>query len=168
VQRFTNHTRCRLDVIATSVAEVAQSAGGWLFDRAMAGWEITVLVDELRESPLPLQILGAEVVDLDATAQRAGGRRARPAALAVAADLYGGNSRIQQSTRSAVESGRIEVTMWGKTHSVETICTGYLEYRPSVAARAFKARALAAAGLPADAHPTVELYRNGLAALPRP
>ncbi|MBV8789682.1 MAG: hypothetical protein JOZ00_23760, partial [Mycobacterium sp.] len=30
--------RYRLDVVAASAADVVQSAGGWLYDRAMAGW----------------------------------------------------------------------------------------------------------------------------------
>lgn len=34
----------RLDVIATDVADVVRSAGGWLYDRVGAGWEVNVLV----------------------------------------------------------------------------------------------------------------------------
>jgi len=30
--------RYRLDVVAADVADVVRFAGGWLFDRAMAGW----------------------------------------------------------------------------------------------------------------------------------
>ncbi|ETB36586.1 hypothetical protein O977_01065, partial [Mycobacterium avium subsp. paratuberculosis 10-5975] len=36
--------RYRLDVVAASTVDVVQSAGGWLYDRAMAGWEVTVLL----------------------------------------------------------------------------------------------------------------------------
>src|ERR1700739_2914666 len=36
--------RYRLDVVAASAADVVQSAGGWLYDRAMAGWEVAVLL----------------------------------------------------------------------------------------------------------------------------
>ena len=33
--------RYRLDVVAAGVADVVRFAGGWLFDRAMAGWDVT-------------------------------------------------------------------------------------------------------------------------------
>src|SRR6201999_4509172 len=36
--------RYRLDVVAADVADVVKFAGGWLFDRAMAGWDVTVLL----------------------------------------------------------------------------------------------------------------------------
>ncbi|WP_343575423.1 hypothetical protein [Mycobacterium sp.] len=49
--------RYRLDVVAADVADVVTFAGGWLFDRAMAGWDVTVLVaDHVDERPL--RILG--------------------------------------------------------------------------------------------------------------
>lgn len=32
----------QLDVTALDVADAARAAGGWLFDRAMAGWDVTV------------------------------------------------------------------------------------------------------------------------------
>lgn len=38
--------RYRLDVVAASAVDVVQSAGGWLYDRAMAGWEVTVLLPQ--------------------------------------------------------------------------------------------------------------------------
>ena len=38
--------RYRLDVIAASVLDVVEAAGGLLFDRRMAGWDVTVLVPE--------------------------------------------------------------------------------------------------------------------------
>ena len=45
--------RYRLDVVAADVADVVKFAGGWLFDRAMAGWDVTVLlVDHPDERPL--------------------------------------------------------------------------------------------------------------------
>ena len=36
--------RYRLDVVAPSVPEVVKFAGGWLVDRVMAGWDVTVLI----------------------------------------------------------------------------------------------------------------------------
>src|ERR1700688_3322744 len=51
--------RPRLAVLAPSVVEVVRSAGGWLFDRAMAGWNVTVITSDHSDSR-PLQILGAD------------------------------------------------------------------------------------------------------------
>jgi hypothetical protein len=151
--------RYRLDVIAPSVVEVVQSAGGWLFDRAMAGWDVTVLVDGTGYDPLPLQILGAEVLDLEAAVDM--DSRPRPDALAVAADVYGRDSRVQQGVRMALDSGRTEVTLWGQAWPAELDRTGSVEHRLSVAARAFKARALAAAALPVEGISGVEVFRSG-------
>jgi len=55
--------RYRLDVVGGSAVDVVQSAGGWLYDRAMAGWEVTVLLPHCGDSR-PLRILGVRVSDL--------------------------------------------------------------------------------------------------------
>ena len=51
--------RYRLDVVAPSVPEVVRFAGGWLVDRVMAGWDVTVLIDT-NEDLRPLEILGVD------------------------------------------------------------------------------------------------------------
>lgn len=43
----TNSTgpgRYLLDVTASDIADLVRSAGGWLFDRSMAGWEFNVVI----------------------------------------------------------------------------------------------------------------------------
>ncbi len=57
--------RYRLDVVATSAVDVVQSAGGWLYDRVMAGWEVTVLLPRGCDTR-SLRILGVAVSDLQA------------------------------------------------------------------------------------------------------
>ena len=70
--------RYRLDVVAADVADVVKFAGGWLFDRAMAGWDVTVLVAD-HPDERPLQILGVQIVDLEYALATAGdGRLLRP------------------------------------------------------------------------------------------
>src|SRR6516165_12059597 len=61
--------RHRLDVIAPTVAGVVRYTGGWLFDRVMAGWDVTVHVAD-HTDPQPLRILGARVLDLEGTLAR--------------------------------------------------------------------------------------------------
>jgi hypothetical protein len=56
--------RYELNVVASTTADVVQSAGGWLCDRARAGWDVKVLVADGGD-PRPLMILGATALDLD-------------------------------------------------------------------------------------------------------
>lgn len=86
-------TMYQLDVLGVDATDVVRSAGGWLFDRVMAGWDVQVTLTRACDVR-PLQILGLRI----------GECRDDPVALAVAGELSG-------------------------------------------AARAFKAQALAAAGL---------------------
>jgi hypothetical protein len=43
---------------------VVTRAGGWLFDRVMGGWDVTVFVADPADVR-PLQILGTQTLDLD-------------------------------------------------------------------------------------------------------
>ena len=36
--------RYRLDVVAPTVLDAVRFAGGWVYDRVMAGWDVTVLI----------------------------------------------------------------------------------------------------------------------------
>src|SRR3984885_16045374 len=54
----------RLDVVGVSPADVVRSAGGWLYDRVRAGWQVAVLLPPHSDTR-PLQILGVYVADLD-------------------------------------------------------------------------------------------------------
>jgi hypothetical protein len=157
--------RYRLDVVAPSVAEVVRAAGGWMFDRVMAGWDVRVLVDPARSDAADdraLQILGADTGDLE-SALLTGPRGTHPHALAVAADLYGQDARIRAGVQQALDSGHTEVTLWGESWPAEldSNSVGSVQHRLSVAARAFKAQALAALDCP-DVHlGRTELFRSG-------
>jgi hypothetical protein len=157
--------RYRLDVVAASVADVVRFAGGWLFDRAMAGWDVSVLVAD-HPDDRPLQILGAQIVDLeDALASMES--RPRPQALAAAADLFGCDSRVRQGVLQALDHGVTEVTLWGETWPDELDDTvGLVQHRLSMAATIFKAQALAAAAVPHGSVGDIETFRSGLLACP--
>ncbi len=78
--------RYRLDVVAPTVLDAVRYAGGWIYDRVMAGWDVTVLVgnqDDLR----PLHILGAQTLDLESVLEE-WEDRPHPQTVAVAADLF--------------------------------------------------------------------------------
>ena len=161
--------RYRLDVVATSVADVVKFAGGWLFDRAMAGWDVTVLVADHPDGR-PLQILGAQTLDLE-YALAAVGERPRPQALAAAADLFGCDPRIRRGVLQALDHGVTEVALWGQTWPSElNDSCGLVHHRLSAAARVFKAQALAAtpAGEAWDAPQigATETFRSGIMTCP--
>lgn len=157
--------RYRLDVVAATVVDVVRFAGGWLFDRSMAGWDVSVLVAD-HPDDRPLQILGARVVDLE-DALAAAQSRPRPQALAAAADLFGCDSRVRQGVLQALDHGVTEVTLWGENWPAELDdSVGLVQHRLSMAARTFKAQALAAAALPQVSIGHVETFRSGLLAWP--
>jgi hypothetical protein len=165
--------RYRLDVVAASVVDVVRFAGGWIFDRAMAGWDVTVLLID-HPDDRPLQILGAQTLDLeDALSAIDSGieTRPRPQALAAAADLFGCDPRVRQGVLQALDHGVTEVTLWGETWPVELDeSVGLVQHRLSAAAQTFKAQALAAAlnvgGAPQGSIGHTETFRSGLLACP--
>jgi hypothetical protein len=156
--------RYRLDVVAPTVSDAVRFAGGWIYDRVMAGWDVTVLVDgddDLR----PLQILGAETLKLDSVLAD-WEDRPHPQTVAVAADLIDRDPRVLAHVRDALDAGTTEVTLWGEEvpaeigHSVDSA-----EHHLSAAAQAFKSLALAATGDSADASVgATESFRCGMMA----
>lgn len=155
--------RYRLDVVASSVVDVVKFAGGWLFDRSMAGWDVTVLLTD-RPDDRPLQILGAKTLDLE-EALASVGTRPRPQALAAAADLLGSDPRVRAGVLQALDHGVTEVTLWGKTWPAELDdSVGRVEHRLTSAAQIFKAQALAAAASRVRSVDPVESFRSGLMA----
>jgi hypothetical protein len=94
----------RLDVVASSPADVVGSVGGWLYDRVRAGWDVYVLLPQRCDSR-PLQILGIQVADLDWQILSA---RTEYAArgLAVSADMFASDARIRQEVFTGWTAGR--------------------------------------------------------------
>ena len=155
--------RYRLDVVASNVVDVVNFAGGWLFDRAMAGWDVTVLLTD-HPDDRPLHILGAKTLDLE-SALASVETRPRPQALAAAADLLGSDPRVRAGVLQALDHGVTEVTLWGKTWPAELDdSVGRVQHQLSTAAQMFKAKALAAAALRVSSIDPVESFRSGLMA----
>ncbi|OBJ08704.1 hypothetical protein A5659_17720 [Mycobacterium sp. 1165196.3] len=160
--------RYRLDVVATTAVDVVRFAGGWIFDRSMAGWDVTVLLMDLADHPddRPLQIIGAQVLDLE-EALASVHSRPRPQALAAAADLFGCDARVRQGVLRALDQGAMEVTLWGEDWPSELDdSVGLVQHQLSMAAQTFKAQALAAAAVPHAPVGHVETFRSGLLAWP--
>jgi hypothetical protein len=156
--------RYRLDVVAPTVVDAVRCAGGWIYDRVMAGWDVTVLIasqDDLR----PLHILGAQALDLQSVLDE-WEHRPHPQTVAVAADLFDRDPRVLQHVRNALEQGATEVTLWGEHLPAELDdSVDSAAHHLSAAARAFKSRALAAANDPgADTVAASETFRCGMMA----
>jgi hypothetical protein len=139
-------------------------AGGWIYDRVMAGWDVTVLLDNDRDLRA-LQILGAETLDLESVLA-AWEERPHPQTVAVAAEFFERDPRVLAHVRKALDQGATEVTLWGECvpaeldHDVDSAA-----HHLSAAARAFKARALAAANaLGTGSVASTETFRCGMLA----
>ena len=141
--------RYRLDVVAASTADVVQSAGGWLYDRVMAGWEVTVLLPHSCDSR-SLRILGVRTSELDAEFDLMGtGSTSR--SLAVSAEAFTADARVRDKVLESLDNGLTEVALWGDGFplGVNRAMTR-AQHVLSAAARTFKGYALAAAGIPCN------------------
>jgi hypothetical protein len=150
----------QLNVVGSTVADVVASAGGWVFDRAMAGWEVNVLVAE-PDVARPVEILGARCFELD-SALRSMRNGPHPHALAVATDVFDGDERVRQAVFTALRRGSTEISFWGPDSPVSidrTVCL--VEHPLTAAAKAFKAQALAAVAAPAATGPTETFFTGG-------
>jgi hypothetical protein len=154
--------RYQLNVIASTTVDVLQSAGGWLCDRARAGWDVNVLVADGGD-PRPLAILGAAALDLDDGFLSMVKRASRVGALAVSADLLVADARVREDILRALKRGLTEVIVWGRQWPVELgRQADPVPHRVSPAARAFKSHALVAADVSTDSvSPTETLFRVG-------
>jgi hypothetical protein len=147
----------QLDVTACDVVDLVRSAGGWLFDRSMAGWNVHVITTGGHD-PLPLRILGVNagprIEDDDTTAP------ARAQALAASADAVCADHELRTNVLRAMKRGIGDVLIWGDSWP-EGIERGVdlVEHELSAAARAFKGHALAALGL-SDAVAATEAFRG--------
>src|ERR1700737_1030554 len=90
--------RFQLNVIATDVADVVQSVGGWLFDRSMAGWDVNVLLAN-HDDTRPLRILGVRTFELHPALLSIGSGAERAVGVAIAADLLGTDEYIDAAIR---------------------------------------------------------------------
>jgi hypothetical protein len=149
--------RYRLVIVASSMLDAVRHTGGLLFDRVMAGWDVVVLLEDY-SNLRPLQILGAETVDL-ASGLEWQGRGIHPQAVAVAADLFERDTRIRDGFVENLDRGETELTLWGDTPTDIDQRIDVVQHRLSLAARAFKAHALAAAAAPVAVDP-FETYRS--------
>jgi hypothetical protein len=137
-----------------------QQAGGWLFDQVMAGWDVTVISVDGGD-PRPLRILGVRACVLD-TALAVPVFGACLQAVALRSDLYHADARVRRLVLNAAEAGGTEIRLWGDLWPADFADgADSVSHRLSLAARAFKAQAMAAADLSGEPTADTELFRRG-------
>ncbi len=142
-QRTPRPTHYQLDVVGAHAADVVSAAGGWLFDRVMAGWDVRVAVADTGDLAA-LTILGVQPVALTTVC----GGTGAPTALAVAGPLCAAVDQVRETLAASVRSARAEVTVWGDLRLPSVGRAGSeVRHELSAAARVFKAQAAVAAGL---------------------
>lgn len=157
----TTPTRYRLDVIAADVADVISSAGGWLFDRAMSGWDVTLFVADPANMRSP-QILGVKTHPLELSGDPVPGPP-HTHALAVSAGMLNAEPCVRDMVTAALDRGIAEIALWGDTWPPEFHHRArQVRHRLSGAARVFKEHALRAAGLPGGRISGTEVFRGGV------
>lgn len=143
--------RYRLDVVAASAADVVQSAGGWLYDRVMAGWEVTALLPHGCDAR-PLRILGVRVLDAPPDEERP-----TTQSLAVSAEAFGADAVVRERVLASLGDRLTEVALWGDEWPLAvTRAMTRAQHVLSAAARRFKGYALEAAGIRCDSVDPVE------------
>lgn len=151
--------RTRVVMLTPDVATAVETSGGWLFDHAITGCDVLVLApdtDDLR----PLRILGVRTADLEKALSHPA-RGPRPHALVVDPRLHHADSRVRGFVRKCLEPGLTEVWSCGTAPPEPEDSDDVWEYRLSRAARAFKAQAFLAAGVPLGGMADVETFHRG-------
>jgi hypothetical protein len=145
-------------VIGPDIDKTVRYAGGWLFDRVMAGWDVTAVVAQPHDVR-PLKILGATVVDMDA-AMAVQVRGPVPQTIAIDAALYESDSRVRAGLEGVLEQGTADIRMWGD-HWPTGIDPrfGLVRHQLSLAAKAFKARAMVVTSASGEDLPGTEVFR---------
>ena len=151
--------RYRFQVIAASIADAVMSIGGLIFDRAMAGWDVRVVVDGGSDRDIddrPIRILGGRVAK---RLESRVGPRARPHMFAVATDVMVKSEAVRRQVLAAGNGKEAEVLLWGRHHPTNLNSRFVAaRHRPSAAAHVFKSQALAAGGALVSRHADEGFY----------
>jgi hypothetical protein len=141
--------RYQFHVVAASVSDAVRAIGGLIFDQAMAGWDVDVMVDADAHCGIddrPIRILGATVTYLRTNPHRAG-LLPRSRILAVATDVMVRSEAVRREVLAAGNDSATDVLFWGRYQPPTLNCTFVpVRHRPSAAAQVFKSHALAAGG----------------------
>jgi hypothetical protein len=137
--------RYQFQVVAGHIADVVASIGGLIFDRAMAGWDVSVVLrgdSNHAVNDRPIRILGARLAERMSDPDDA---RAlpRPHLLAVAADVMVTSDAVRRHVLALANDSGTDVLLWGLRHPTRFPRTFVAaRHQPSAAAQVFKSHAL--------------------------
>jgi hypothetical protein len=139
----------QFQVVARNIADAVMSIGGLIFDRAMAGWDVSVLVDggiDGAADDRPVRILGARLVKRNWGPNYAAALP-RPHLLAVATDVMVRSDAVRRHVLALGNDSETDVLLWGRHHPTKLPRTFIAaRHQPSAAAHIFKSHALLGVG----------------------
>jgi len=147
----------QFQVVARNIADAVMSIGGLIFDRAMAGWDVSVVVDGGIDGAVddrPVRILGARLVKRNRGPNYAAALP-RPHLLAVATDVMVKSDAVRRHVLALGDDSQTDVLLWGRHHPTNLPRTFVVaRHQPSAAAHIFKSHALL--GVAAQAIPRTD------------
>lgn len=130
-------------VLAADVGDIVVSVGGWLCDRACAGWRITAAVPNDSDSR-PLDILGVKATSPDSACEVM--RDSPPHALAVSSAVLAADEFVRNAVRKAFHENGIELSYWRDSFPPHDNPRQWVvQHRLTDLSRAFKSEAVKAA-----------------------
>jgi len=137
--------RYRLVALASTMSDVVLNAGGYLFDHAASGWDVTVYVEDWADRRA-LQILGVTAAQLG-NAFDPKTEHEYPHVIVISGALAEPRKAIGRYVRSAIDR-HAELAMWGPDERKST--RQEVNHHLSAAACAFKRHALIATAQPSE------------------
>jgi hypothetical protein len=135
----------KYQVVAGNITDAVTSLGGLIFDHAMAGWEVSMVVDGDADRAVdnrPIRILGGRLAKRMSDPGYAHALP-YPHLLAVAADVMVKSDPIRRYVLALANDSGTDVLLWSRHHPSDfsrTLVAG--RHQPSAAARIFKSHAL--------------------------
>jgi hypothetical protein len=139
----------QFQVVARNIADAVMSIGGLIFDRAMAGWNVSVVVHGEGDGTVDdrsVRILGARLGKRMSGPNYAAALL-RPHMLAVATDVVVKSDAVRRHVLALGDDGETDVLLWGRhrpTNFSRTFVAA--RHQPSAAAHIFKSHALRTGG----------------------
>jgi hypothetical protein len=137
----------QFQVVARNIADAVMSIGGLIFDRAMAGWDVSVVVDGEVDGTVDdrsVRILGARL-DERMSGPNYAAALPRPHLLAVATDVVVKSDAVRRHVLALGDDGETDVLLWGRHHPTNLPRKFVAaRHQPSAAAHIFKSHALLA------------------------
>ena len=139
----------QFQLVARNIADAVVSIGGLIFDRAMAGWDVSVVIDGEIGGAVddrPIRILGARLATRMPGPNYAAALP-RPHLLAVATDVMVKSDSVRRHVLALGNDTETGVLLWGRHHPTNFPGTFVAAWhQPSAASHIFKSRALVAVG----------------------